>query len=430
MNMAGKGAYKKSTTAPYKRKSYMKGAGVSGRGFYKGFGADLGRHIGAFATSATGIPGLSALGEKLGRMGSKATGWGAYKVHHNSLIADIPVVSNPSKEGATQIRHREYIGDVLSATDFTIQYQLPINASLQSTFPWASVVGSAYQQYQVNGMIFEFVSTSGDTTSGSTALGNVSMATQYDSILPPFTSKLQLLNQEFSTSVKPSVNGIHPIECAPSQTSIPLLYTRSSSVPSGADQRLYDLGVFYLATEGQQSAGQVIGELWVTYDLLLYKPQLSGDSGGLEPTEAEGYAHYSLRNVGQNGFPFSDSSNSASSLHDDIGLKVDKGIITFPVGTQGVYYISLWHHLRGNATKVSTEYIDGNGNLGPNVFDLDTSSWKSSANTTDGLWFQMVNFPVRLTTSCQLTCSMGATASGGQWDYGDLIVRQYPDVVV
>ena len=50
------------------------------------------------------------------------------------------------------------------------------------------------------------------------------------------------------------------------------LYVRSGPVPSTGDERLYDLGRFQIATEGQQAIGGNLGELWVTYEVLMSKP--------------------------------------------------------------------------------------------------------------------------------------------------------------
>ena len=273
-SISGKGAYK-PRSAPRRA--------VRGRGFYKGFGADLGRALGKGASMLTGVQGLDEVGRNLGSWGSSKTGFGAYNLRHNSLVPEVPSITNPHKEGATQVRHKEYIGDIIvphgSTGAFTIEYVLPLNAGMSDTFPWLSNIASNFTQWEMNGCLVEFVSQSGElNTSGSSALGNVMLSTNYDSVLPAFTNKQQMLNQEFSISVKPSVNGLHAIECANNQTTIPLLYTRTGAVPSTSSQQLYDLGVCYVAYEGianTTGVDVVVGEVWITYDILLYKPLLA-----------------------------------------------------------------------------------------------------------------------------------------------------------
>jgi len=440
MAMAGKGAY-------YPKKSNVSGRGaykkrtVRGHGFYKGFGSDLGRFLGGAVGQVTGNPGLSELGSKLGQMGANATGWGAYKVHHNSIMADIPVVSNPHKEGATQIRHREYIGDVLSSGSFNVQYKLPINVGQQPTFPWASVVGQAYQQFQINGMLFEFVSSSGDTTSGNTNLGTICMATQYDSVLPPFTTKQQMLNQEFSTSAKPSVNSLHPIECAPNQTSIPLLYTRTQVVPAGTDQRLYDLGQFYLATEGQQVDNQVLGELWVTYDILLYKPMLGGEAG-VEPSSGSGVSHIQLRNTSPVGHGIFGSSRT--EIRNDLGVVVKSFVasndtLTLPAGSVGTFWIQIWLYCSASGISVPTHYTLSSISSGAaqvDLFGADTAGFADSfvglgSSTLSGqnyCYNTCVNIPTAIQTDVTLTWTLaGSTPSDATtWSSGDVFVLEVP----
>jgi len=58
------------------------------------------------------------------------------------------------------------------------------------------------------------------------------------------------------------------------------LFTRSTSVPTGADPRFYDLGLFQIATSGMQS-GYVVGELWVSYDIVFRKPRIPVSGPGL-----------------------------------------------------------------------------------------------------------------------------------------------------
>jgi len=85
-----------------------------------------------------------------------------------------------------------------------------------------------------------------------------------------------MLNEEFSVSTVPSNQVAHPIECANSQTPVDKLYIRSGAPGSNADLRLYDLGTLSIATQGQQSASATLGEIWITYEVLLYKPSLLG----------------------------------------------------------------------------------------------------------------------------------------------------------
>lgn len=224
---------------------------------------------------------LNLAGRKALQYGIRTlTGFGDYQVNSNSLLAaategkngyTVPIMSN-SKVG-TIIRHREYIQDVPGSVAFSLT-SFSINPGLDTTFPWASPVSNCYSNYRMRGMMFEFVSLATDYAAVQ-GLGYVVMATQYNSLLPIFVDKKTMENSEYANSTKPSVNMCHPVECAPGELSISELYVRSGVPPTNADLRLYDLGTFSIATGGQ-SGSATIGELWVTYEMELYFPILSG----------------------------------------------------------------------------------------------------------------------------------------------------------
>lgn len=207
------------------------------------------------------------------------TGLGAYKVKQNVFLSGrLPEVVNNPQGGGVVVRFQEYLSDIItdgSANTFNIQTFI-INAANPRTFPFLSQIAANFEQYELQGMIFEFKSTSADALSSiNTALGTVMMATQYDVLDVPFASKLNMLNYEFSSSVKPSESCLHMVECAPRQTTITELYTLyNSNVPEGADPRLYHLGNFHIATTGFQGTDVNIGQLHVTYQVRLLKPKL------------------------------------------------------------------------------------------------------------------------------------------------------------
>jgi len=226
-----------------------------------------------------GGPTGASIGSSAGAMLSRIVGSGDYKVEENSLISNqVPVFSQGPR--SVRIRHKEYLTDIIGSIAFSSR-SFVINPGAVGTFPWLSAVAAQFQQYKMHGLVFEFVSTSADAlNSVNTALGSVIMATQYNSALGPFTSKIEMDGYEFSTSSRPSQSFLHPVECAKGEMSIDLLYVRTGSVPSGQDQRMYDLGETQIATVGMQAAA-TIGELWVSYDVELLKPRLP--PGGVVP---------------------------------------------------------------------------------------------------------------------------------------------------
>lgn len=428
---------------PRRRRAPRRRAGVvSGRGYYKGFGKSVGTVVGGalggvaggmLTKTPYGVFGGANLGANIGGhigdMAGRITGRGRYRINYNSIIGNVPSIRNSrGREGATIVRHKEYIGDVLSSTGFNLQYSLPINAAQTSTFPWLAQLAANFEQFEVQGMLFEYVSSSGDTTAGSTSLGEVVMATQYNSYEPPFSTKQQMLNQEFSVSVKPSLNGIHPIECAPKQTTLELLYTRVGAPAPTSDIRLYDLGVFSLATNGQQVDGQNLGELYVTYEIVLMKPKLqSGASLG-----ASGVSHFRLVNPSRNAQAFS----GATEVMNDWAVSVSPTQLVFPKGSQGVFKVDMYYNdISGNS--ISWNQYEFSSASGPGASqysdapllwnDINQSSFPLLGSTGKGpfVYSFVITIPNSLTG--QLECNITSTSAipgEENWNYGHLIITK------
>lgn len=295
---------------------------------------EAGRWIGDALGRSFAGEGGGKLGGKLGsylHYIGKIFGSGDYvtstqQVANNTLVNSAQAPQFANSKHAMRIQHREFLGDIYSsATPGQFQIQdYPINPGMQQTFPWLSeVVGSNYQQYRINGMVFEFRSMSADAlNSTNTALGSVVMATDYDSTDLRFNSKAQMENTEFGVSCKPSACMIHAIECARSQTSISEQYVRFAAPPANADIRLYDLGRFSIATVGMQAASVNLGELWVSYDITFLKPIQS------EPLVDSEYAFYEMDlKANLNTNPVSPDL-SASDNFDNIGVTFDSSTNT------------------------------------------------------------------------------------------------------
>lgn len=264
-----KGAKKSySSYKPYEPKGYLRAGGALA-------GGALGSALGGPAGGGLG----SFLGGKLGHLVSQVTGFGDYHVDQNTVInggMSPPMVVNSVERGSVIIRHREFIRDIQASTNFTA-LKFALNPGQRSTFPWLSQIAANFEQYRFRGVLFEFLSTSSDavlSSSTSTALGTVNIATDYDVLDDPYTDKRAMLNSMFASSNKPSCTFIHPIECKKSINPLSLQYVRTDlTFPANSDARMYDLGNTYVATEGMQAASGNVGELWVTYEIELFKQQ-------------------------------------------------------------------------------------------------------------------------------------------------------------
>jgi len=336
----GRGAYTyRAPARRYKPSTYMKGRG----GYYfKGS-----------ASASAKLPGFGNVSGSLEGGFSKGTtlrGLGAYDLNslaHNVLIKpDLPEVRNSVYvEGGTIIRHREYLGTITTsstANTFNIQ-SYPLNPAQSSTFPWLSSIAQNYEEYKPNGLMFEFRSTASDAIASSTnlALGQVMLCTQYDPTDPDFASDIEMLNYSWAQSGKVSDTVCHFIECDPKQSPLSHLYTRAGGLES--DLRFTDFGKFSIATNGLQGTSVQVGQLWVTYEFIMYKPKV----GGLG-SEASSLFNYfqgdgSVSAAQAFGTIANGDLNPLNNL--DIGLSYSGGganTITFPArGVPATYSVSL-----------------------------------------------------------------------------------------
>lgn len=243
----------------------------------KGAASSIGRTLGNFVNQGD-------LGAMAGGALAKYFGHGDYQVKSNSLMGNGKTVV-PKFDGkrGTRITEREFLGDVLSgptltsgATDFSIR-TFSLNPTNSGTFPWLSQTAHLYDQWEPNGIVFEFVSTSSEFNGTSQALGAIVMATDYDPYDVPFGSKQDMENSDYACSTKPSLGLAHGLECDPKERPTEVLYTRETN---GAPLTSTSLGNFQVATKGCSTAGTVLGELWISYDITFYKKQMyNGVSG-------------------------------------------------------------------------------------------------------------------------------------------------------
>lgn len=242
---------------------------------------------------------------KVDMFGDTLMGYGAYrKIGGRGRSNRVPMGNQAPRvvnsNGRFIVQHTEYLGDLGASQSFvnTGFYLNPgIQAGTEGGFTnWLPKVAANFEQWKPRGIAFFWKSTSSDavlSTNASSALGTISMATDYNVLNGVFGNKLQMENYEHSVSCKPSVNMTHLVECAKMQTPINELYIRTSAVPAGADQRLYDLGLFQLATSGNQAVGGILGELWVSYEIELLKPRI--EIGNVDPDVS--FDHIALFNA-------------------------------------------------------------------------------------------------------------------------------------
>lgn len=270
------------------------------------------------------------------------------------------------EKGEMRIVHSEYIGDLISsgttgAVNFTSQ-SYGINPGNSGTFPWLSATAVNFQDYKFKKLVFEYrplVSESTATTSATlTSMGAVIMATQYDSSLGPYATKSIMENADFTVSSKPSSQMVHAIECKPKFNPLGTLYVSPSqgttnSGQSNSDIRMQNLGIFQIASSNIPIASNTpldLGEIWVHYDIELYKPQLNA---GLVNLLSGHWTNNASTGAAATNTPFGPNVTSLIQPTQKNGTQLNctfssNGTITFPLSvTEGSFLVM--YYLVGSA---------------------------------------------------------------------------------
>lgn len=314
-------------------------------GYYdSGFVRKARKYVPKGTFSAMGNAGFGPAGAAVGKLLSKIAGFGAYTVSKNSLIdeGNSPAAMH-SLSNSCVVRHREYICDIVSPAfnqgNF-LNRTFAINPGLPGSFPWLAPIASQYEQYMIKGMVYEFKSLTSDSVlsaSTSNFIGGIVLATDYNPLNGGFNNKQEMENTQYTTSCKVSESVYHPVECAPQTIPTKQLYVRSSAVPANADQRLYDLGTFNIATFGLPTANVVVGELWVSYEIELIKPVSANSTGSLVLSD-----QWVIPAV-TNSDPLNNGNGAVLQPGSSIGTTMPgpTDFIQFPPGLYGSYLINI-----------------------------------------------------------------------------------------
>jgi len=321
---------------------------------------------------------------------------------------------------ASIITHQEFLGDIVEPAAnngvFTNRTYF-INAALPGSFPWLSVLASNYDQYLFGGLVFQYKPSSSVINNAAGAglgLGMVIMSTDYDSSQAAYSTKLEMENAQYTVSGRPSDSIIHPIECDRSYTPVSLLYTRFTAVPAGSDQRLYDLGQFQLATQGipNNANAQTLGELWVSYQVALVKPQLNSGAAGYTIVSWKWQlpiATVSATNTAYFGNPADAAVLVAGSSPNPPTLS-NAGVVTFPLGLTGTFQFT--YVIYGASTTLTTSVANSfQGNVaGINIMDGDaasTTNVSAGATATQQIFIRTFQFTAPATAATSITFTAG-----------------------
>lgn len=305
---------------------------------------DLGkalRALGSFGGGALGgVFGQPTLGASagggLGAVISRWLGQGDYSVRANSLVTSMrPDGSIPAMHKNDQtivVRHKEFVGELRGKQSFTNQFRYPLNPGIASTFPWLHTLAAQFSEYRVKGMVFHYVPTSGDSTgSSNTALGSVMFQTSYRATEDAPTSKIEMMNEYWASEGRPSDSFCHPIECDPKENPFNVQYVRTGDLPATENQLMYDLATTTVAVTGMQDNDRVLGDIWLSYEIELKKPKLTG----LNNEAARAFAVISNSGVSQ------PQPLGIGAIETNLpGVTVSGSTVTFPPNSSGDFVVT------------------------------------------------------------------------------------------
>lgn len=330
-------------------------------------------------------------GESIGKLLGSISGTGDYHVTGNSitkkaLISDGNVPQFRGNGRGFRVTHREYLGDIIaSSTPGLFERKVyPINPGLFASFPWLSSIATQYDQWKPNGMVI-CVNSLSSTYSGTSSLGTVAVATDYDVLDAPYASKVEMANSQFATSGNTAQSLIHPIECNVRERPQTLYNTRSAGIPANDSLRFYDFCNVVVATAGC-TANQVVGELWITYDITFYKPQLYGGLLGRSILGFNGTATSGISLATPFGNYIVNRSNFTPTITGNV--------IEFPSNLSQATFLVTYSAIAATSVQAGGPVVYTSGTSpGPN---LDTDYYLTSSGTTN---IQMMAFTVKLSGS-------------------------------
>lgn len=256
--------------------------------------------------------------------------------------------SRYSDDGRIIVRHREYIADISGSVAFSAT-SFSINPGLPGSFPWASQLCFDYESYLFVRLSFEFETAKSTATSGSLML-----AIDFDAADDAPTSKSQMMS--YHNAVRSPVWS----ECCYESDRNDLQkfgvqrYLRYGALAANRDIKTYDVGNLFVGTQGCADT-TVLGELYVTYELVLMTPQFSLTSM---------INAFSAKIVGATGISRSAPFGTAAVVTGGLSVSALNGTITFNrIGKFIMTYYAAGTVFNGTPVNTGTAFSASGSNL-------------------------------------------------------------------
>lgn len=333
-------------------------------------------------------------------------GMGAYKIKSNSIVkpsgsSQVPFMHLDAKGGTLRVKHREWVCDVRIPANTAGAFiprlaWLRLNPANSATFPWLSNLAKLYDEWRPLGIAFQFRTNCTDTmvaTNGNLSLGSLMIMTDYNSNNKLPDKKVQWDNSEYTVQGKVSGDLIHAVECHPSQTVLPHLYTSDGSSGDSTvqkDRRFASLGMTYVGGYGFQNTSEfVAGEIWVTYDIILQKPTGTFMKGTMDQYDIDAASC-----TNSDMFAYASATKTSGS---NIQTRLGANRIYFPQGQSCGYLISISY--RGTSSGWSYPALSYSDSVSAyNLFENHTDDAPDPSASTVGV-AQNMTFAVQVDQS-------------------------------
>lgn len=201
-----------------------------------------------------------------------------------SPVADlIPSFHKKDDNTSITVTHTEFVGDLRgTGLDNFVRTDYEINPGLANSFPFLSQIACNFEEYQIKQLAYMYrsvVSDIGSSTTGQT--GTVVMATNYRPSNAPFRTKFEMMQYDGAVSSRTTQSQYHFVECDPKKLARDqIMYVRSIDV---SDKNDFDHGRLSVALCDVPAAygDNTVGELWVSYSVVLSKPKQGVNAGKL-----------------------------------------------------------------------------------------------------------------------------------------------------
>ncbi len=215
----------------------------------------------------------AARAPKKGGSASQQTGGGRSRQMMSAPVAQSrkflnsePQISS-SSNGDIRVRHREYFADLSGSVAFATN-SFSVNPGLASMFPWLSQVAGRYETYRVNRLRFSY-----ETEAATSATGTVLIVLDTDAADAAPVSKSDALTYKIKNRGAPWQPFDLDAPRLDDMGGLSRKYVRQGSLAANLDIKTYDVGTLYPCTIGQANTN-VVGELYVEYDISFYTPQI------------------------------------------------------------------------------------------------------------------------------------------------------------